>query len=94
MSLPFPSNPYPSQYGLLVDEQTSILQAFANAEAQLSITTTSAPVNFLEIYFDGTNILRRSDGQLVTSLSQAEQYRLYKQLGGLFNASNRLTLYP
>jgi hypothetical protein len=93
MSLPFPGNPYPSQYGLLVDEQTAVLQAFTNAEGQLFLTG-SAQVNFLEIYFDGSNIYRRSDAQLVTSLPQAEQYRLYKQLGGLFNASNRLTLYP
>lgn len=93
MSLPFPGNPYPSRYSLLVDEQTAILQAFANAEAQL-FSTTSSPVYFLELQFDGTNIFRRSDGASVTSLPQSEQYRLFKQLGGLFNAANRITLYP
>jgi len=86
-------NPYVDITAALNNEQAVILAAFNNAEAELA--ANSAPqTGFLEIYWDGIRILRLYDSSQVSSLPASEQYRLYPQLGGLFNAAMRALLYP
>ena len=86
-------NPYTDIASALNSEQGIILSAFSNAEAELS--ANAAPQTaFLEIYWDGIRIVRIVDAQQVSGLAAAEQYRLYPQLGGLFNAAMRALLYP
>lgn len=86
-------NPYTQIATNLNNEQAVILSAFTNAESELQ-ANFAIPIGFLELQYDGSKILRAWDGAQVSSLSPAEQYRLYPQLGGLFNASMRALLYP
>lgn len=86
-------NPYPSIATNLTAESVDVLAAFTDAATELA--NQGAPsIGFLELQYDGSRILRAWDGQRVDTLSQAEQYRLYQQLGGLFNAALRALLYP
>ncbi|NCX93081.1 MAG: hypothetical protein EBX40_00175 [Gammaproteobacteria bacterium] len=88
-----PVNPYPTIVTDLNQEAADILAAFTNAEA--SLTSSIAPyTQFLELEWTTTRINRIWDGSQVSSLSFAEQYRLYQQLGGLFNLAMRNLLYP
>ena len=77
----------------LTAESVDILAAWNDARAEL-ITQGAPETYFLEIYFDTSRIKRTFDGAAVNSLSQAEQLRLYPQLGGLFNLAMRNLLYP
>jgi hypothetical protein len=87
------STPYPVIVAELVAEQAEVLSAFNNAQTELN--SQGAPVTaFLEIYFDGSAILRLFDNTPVTGLTPSEQLRLYPQLGGLFNLAMRASLYP
>lgn len=86
-------NPYPTIATNLTAESVDILQAFSDAQNEL--VTQSAPnTEFLEILFDGSRVRRIFDLQRVDALPQAEQLRLYPQLGGLFNLAMRNLLYP
>lgn len=77
----------------LTAESTDILAAFTDARIELN--TQGAPnAIFLEIGYISGKILRMWDGDQVVSLSNAEQLRLYPQLGGLFNLAMRNLLYP
>ena len=77
----------------LTAQSVDILDAFGDAQTELQ--SQSAPETyFLEIGFIGGKIQRVWDGQQITSLSSAEQLRLYPQLGGLFNLAIRNLLYP
>jgi len=77
----------------LTAESVDILAAWDDARTEL-ITQGAPQTYFLEIYFDTSRIKRTFDGAAVNSLSQAEQLRLYPQLGGLFNLAMRNLLYP
>ena len=87
-------NPYPTIATNLTTESTDILAAFTDAATELA--SQGAPQTlFLEIEWTGaTRIVRIFDGVNVAALSQAEQLRLYPQLGGLFNLAMRNLLYP
>lgn len=87
-------NPYPTIATNLTTESTDILAAFNEAATELA--TQGAPQTaFLEIEWNGASrVLRIFDGANVAGLSQAEQLRLYPQLGGLFNLAMRNLLYP
>lgn len=88
-----PAGPYPQIVVDLTAESSAILAAFGQAESELS--TQSAPaIVFLELYWTGSQIQRVFDSAQVSTLPQSEQYRLYPQLGGLFNAAMRKLLYP
>lgn len=92
--MPAPNDPFPNIAINLNLEQLDVLAAFTNAETELA-TNSAPPIAFLEIDYDGGGTISRTfDGQRVSSLSSAEQYRLYSQLGGLFNAAMRALLYP
>lgn len=86
-------NPYSTIATNLNAEQTVILAAFNNAETELNSNGAPSTI-FLELYWDGTKIARVFDGAQVSALAASEQYRLYPQLGGLFNAAMRELLYP
>ena len=86
-------NPYTQIATNLNAEQAVILSAFTDAENELQ-ANFAPQIGFLELQFDGVRVLRAWDGAQVSSLSQAEQYRLYPQLGGIFNAAMRALLYP
>jgi pyruvate/2-oxoglutarate dehydrogenase complex dihydrolipoamide acyltransferase (E2) component len=88
-----PVNIYPSQATDLNQEAADILAAFTNATAELNSQGASDAL-FLEIAFSGGKIIRVWDGNIVASLSSAEQKRLYPQLSGLFNLAMRTLLYP
>jgi len=77
----------------LTAESVDILAAFTAAQAEL-ITQGAPTTYFLEIYFDTSRIKRVFDDARVDTLSEAEQLRLYPQLGGLFNLAMRNLLYP
>ena len=88
-------NPYTTIATNLSTEQNEILAAFSNAETELN--SQGAPqTGFLEIYWNpgSVEIQRLFDNARVAGLSDAEQLRLYPQLGGLFNAAMRALLYP
>lgn len=91
--MPSPVDPYPSMFATLDQESLDILAAFANAEAALS-SNSGAAVSFLELTYSAGVISRSFDSSAVTSLSDAEQLRLFPQLAGLFNLSIRTALYP
>jgi hypothetical protein len=77
----------------LTSESVDILAAFTDAQAELG--TKGAPdTYFLEINFSSSRVRRNLDNARVDGLSQAEQLRLYPQLGGLFNLAMRNLLYP
>jgi hypothetical protein len=77
----------------LTAESVDILAAWDDARAEL-ITQGAPDTYFLEINFTGGRVRRTFDNAAVNSLSQAEQLRLYPQLGGLFNLAMRNLLYP
>jgi hypothetical protein len=77
----------------LTAESVDILAAFAAARAEL-ITQGAGDTFFLEINFTSGRIKRTFDNVEVISLADAEQLRLYPQLGGLFNLAIRNVLYP
>ncbi len=77
----------------LTAESVDILSAFADARTEL-ITQGAGDTYFLEINFTSGRIKRTFDDVEVISLPQAEQLRLYPQLGGLFNLAMRNLLYP
>jgi len=86
-------NPYSIIATDLTTESVDIFNAWGNAETELA--SQGAPITgFLEISWNSSNIVRNFDNATVSSLSQAEQYRLYPQLGGLFNLAMRNLLYP
>lgn len=86
-------NPYNTIATDLNAEEAVISVAFNNAETELQSNSAPSTI-FLELYWDGTKISRVFDGAQVSSLAASEQYRLYTQLGGLFNAAMRELLYP
>jgi hypothetical protein len=88
-------NPFPGIYADLQQESLDVQAAFGNAEVEL-VGAAAATTYFLEIVFDSTagHILRISDNAQVSTLSDAEQLRLYPQLGGLFNLAMRNLLNP
>lgn len=92
--MPAPVNPFPNIFLDLNQEALDVLAAFTNAETEL--VSNSAPfIGFLELQYNGSgSILRAWDGTQVSLLPDSEQYRLYAQLGGLFNAAMRALLYP
>lgn len=57
--------------------------AFTDAQNEL-FNIGAPPVQYLEIYFDGSKIYRAWDDQRVDILPLSEQLRLYPQLDGLF----------
>ncbi|NCX93776.1 MAG: hypothetical protein EBX40_03770 [Gammaproteobacteria bacterium] len=91
--MPGPANPYPTIASNLNQESIDVLAAFTNAETELN-TYSASSVRFLEIEYNGIRILRIWDGSQVSGLPSSEQYRLYSQLGGLFNLAMRTMLYP
>jgi hypothetical protein len=84
---------YATIAGELTAESVDIFAAWVDARAEL-ITQGAGDTFFLEINFTGNRIKRTFDDVEVISLPQAEQYRLYPQLGGLFNLAMRNLLYP
>lgn len=86
-------NPYTQIATNLNAEQAVILAAFGNAETELNSNGAPSTI-FLELYWNGATIVRVFDGAQVSVLAASEQYRLYPQLGGLFNAAMRELLYP
>ena len=88
-----PANPYPTIATNLTTEESNIIASWGFAETELQ--SQGAPATeFLEIRWDGgSSILRVFDNAPVSSLLQSEQYRLYPQLGGLFNLAMRNLLY-
>jgi hypothetical protein len=77
----------------LTAESVDIAAAWGDARTELN--SQGAPETyFLEINFTGGRIKRTFDDAQVSGLSAAEQYRLYPQLGGLFNLAMRNLLYP
>lgn len=88
-------NPYTDIAIDLNDEQAVISTAFGNAEFEL-LAQGAPQTGFLEIYWNTSSnqIQRLYDNVQVSTLSASEQYRLYPQLGGLFNAAMRALLYP
>ena len=88
-----PANPYVTAAANLTAQSVDVLAAFADATAELN--AQGAPETFfLDICFSGGKILRNFDFNQVNGLSSAEQWRLYQQLGGLFNLAMRNKLYP
>lgn len=88
-----PANPYSTIASNLITEYNDVSAAFSNAQTELG--TQGAPETFfLEISYSGGKIVRNWDGIQVNTLSLAEQWRLYPQLGGLFNLAMRKLLYP
>ena len=90
-----PANPYSTIAINLTTEHNDIIASWSNAETELA--AQGAPqAEFLEIKWDGGGgkIRRVFDNAPMTSLSEAEQFRLYPQLGGLFNLAMRTLLYP
>lgn len=88
-----PANPYQIAAIDLTAESNLILVAFTDAQAELNSQGAPEAV-FLEIGYVGGKIIRNWDNAQVNSLSAAEQFRLYPQLGGLFNLAMRKLLYP
>lgn len=88
-----PANPYPTIYADLAQESLDASAAFANAQAELG-TQGATDVYFLELVFEGGKIKRAWDGAQVLGLDPAEQFRLWYQLGGLFNLAMRNLLNP
>lgn len=88
-------NPYSTITTNLNAEQAEILAAFGNAEAEL-LAQGAPQTGFLEIYWNTSSnqIQRLYDNAQVSTLDASEQYRLYPQLGGLFNAAIRALIYP
>lgn len=86
-------NPYNIITGDLNAEQAVILAAFNNAETELQSNSAPSTI-FLELYWNGSTIVRVFDNSQVSTLADSEQLRLYQQLGGLFNAAMRELLYP
>jgi hypothetical protein len=88
-----PANPYSTIAANLTIEFNDVSSAFSFAQSELG--TQGAPETFfLEIAFSGGKIIRNWDGNQVNGLPLAEQWRLYPQLGGLFNLAMRNLLYP
>ena len=91
--MPSPANPYPTIYTDLAQESLDASAAFSNAEAEMG--TQGAPATcFLELKWNGIRIVRSWDDSRVSSLPPNEQFRLYRQLGGLFNLAMRTLLNP
>lgn len=88
-----PANPYQIAAIDLISESNLILVAFTDAQTELNSQGAPEAI-FLEIGYVGGKIVRNWDGSQVNTLSAAEQYRLYSQLGGLFNLAMRKLLYP
>lgn len=88
-----PANPYTIAAADLITESSDVLSAFSFAESELS-AQGCPETYFLEINYSGGKINRIWDGNQVSGLSQAEQWRLYQQLGGLFNLAMRNKIYP
>jgi len=88
-------NPFPGIYADLQQESLDVQAAFGNAEVEL-VGAAAATTYFLEIVFNSTegHILRISDNAQVSVLPDAEQLRLYPQLGALFNLAMRNLLNP
>jgi hypothetical protein len=86
-------NPYSIIYADLAQESLVASAAFSQAETELN-NQGAPPTCFLELTFDGAKINRSWDNQQVASLPPNEQFRLYSQLGGLFNLAMRTLLNP
>ena len=88
-------NPYHDTYRpeLVVIHDNYVANAFQQAQDELS-TYGCDPTAFLEIRFDGTQILRIWDGIVVQSLPERERLRLFPQLNGLFKLAFNNRLYP
>jgi len=93
--MPSPVNPYPTIYGDLSQQALDILAAFTNAGTELQTAGVTIVVLYLEIYYDGTGLIRRRwDDTRVNALPSTEQLRLFPQLGGLFIEASKVILYP
>ena len=93
--MPAPVNPYPTIYGDLSQQALDILAAFTNAGTELQNAGVTIVVQYLEIYYDGSGLIRRRwDDTRVNTLSNIEQLRLFPQLGGLFIEASKVLLYP
>jgi len=67
----------------------------AFTDAQTELIAISAPeAQYLEIYFDGSNIRRAWDNEKVDTLPLSEQLRLYPQLDGLFKKAAFTVILP
>jgi hypothetical protein len=77
----------------LTAESVDILAAWGDARSEL-VSQGAPETYFLEINFTGGRIKRTFDDVQVDTLADAEQLRLYPQLGGLFNLAMRNLLYP
>lgn len=86
-------NPYPTIATNLTSQSVDVLAAFTDAQIELN-SQGCADTYFLEIALAGGKIVRIWDGNQVNSLTSAEQWQLYPQLGGLFNLAMRNKLYP
>lgn len=86
------ANIYPTFATDLTAQSVDILAAFSNAEAELA-SQGAVLTLFLELGFDGTNILRMFDGAVVSTLPAREQLRLFSQLNGLFFEAMKTVLY-
>lgn len=84
---------YATIAGQLTAESVDIFAAWGDARSEL-VTQGAPDTYFLEINFSGGRIKRTFDDIQVDSLPLSEQYRLYPQLGGLFNLAMRNLLYP
>jgi hypothetical protein len=93
--MPGPVNPYPTIYGDLFQQSLDILAAFTNAGNELQTAGVTIVVLYLEIYYDGSGVIRRRfDDERISTLSNIEQLRLFPQLGGLFIEASKVILYP
>lgn len=89
-----PANPYDIFRDQLIDiHDTVVVNAFDNAATTLNAYGCDQTA-FLELYFDGTKIVRIWDSTNVSSLPERERLRLYPQLNGLFKLAMNNKLYP
>lgn len=88
-------NPYHDVYRpeLVSIHDNYIVNAFDQAQNELA-SYSCDPTAFLELYFDGSQIIRIWDGAAVQALPERERLRLFPQLNGLFKLTFNNRLYP
>lgn len=88
-----PSNFYTQFYTASTLTRTEILNAWIEAKDEL-VAQGAPDTWFLEINFTGGKIRRTYDDNMVETLSESEQRRLYPQLNGLFQRAVFNLLMP
>ena len=88
-------NPYQDTYkpSLINTHDKYVVNAFNQAQNELT-SFGCDNVAFLEIKFDGSQIVRIWDSTIVQSLPERERLRLFPQLNGLFKLAMNNKLYP